>query len=227
VYKNDSIAVKNLETTNHKGVKRIRSTYVVYLPKYIEVNLTSYRANVVFESDFNGKITGAFQDSELKATAFTNGGNNVSFLNGDVKIGKISSGIYTFRNVTRGLIGQIENAKIATEFSKFEIGEIIQRVDFIDFKSDITIYNFQKDFDTIRMQGEYSDIKMYFDKKHKFYLEAIGHNAVIKDGDLKFGLQPNREGKKYKMFSRGDKKDSKNTFRLDLVHGFITLDYIN
>jgi hypothetical protein len=77
------------------------------------------------------------------------------------------------------------------------------------------------------MQAEYSDIKVFFDKDHKFFMEAIGHNAVIKDGEMKFGLQPNREGKKYKMFSRGDKTKASDTFRLDLVHGFITLDYIN
>jgi hypothetical protein len=227
VFKNDSIAVKNLETTNHKGIKSIRSSYVVYLPAYMELNFTSNRANVTFEGEFGGKISGAFQDSQLNAKAFTNPENNITFLNGDVRIGYISSGIYTFRNVTKGIIAQLNNAKIATEFSKFEIGEIVQKVDFIDFKSDITIYNFQKDFDTVRMQAEYSDIKVFFDKDHKFFMEAIGHNAVIKDGEMKFGLQPNREGKKYKMFSRGDKTKASDTFRLDLVHGFITLDYIN
>ena len=227
VFKNDSIPVADLEKTNHKGVKSIRSNYVIYLPAYLALNVQSNRASVTFEGELTSKIAGAFYDSTLKAESLTNPGNAIKFLNGTVKIGAISQGMYSFRNVTNGMIGKISDANITTEFSKFQIGEITKNSTFKDFKSDITIYNLNENFETIKMHGEYSDIKLFIDKNHKYYMEAIGHNAIMKDGDMKIGMQPNREGKKHKMFTRGTKETASNTFMLDLVHGFITLNYIN
>lgn len=228
IFKNDSVALKNVERSNHKGIQSISSKYEIYIPKYLMMDVNASRATVNFDGKFTNKISGGFQESTLKAKELSNEGNAVSFINGSVMINKITSGMYAFRNVTKGMIGQLDETKLNMEFSKFTIGEISKNTEIKDFKSDISIYNLAKEFGTIQMFCEYSDIKLFLKKDHEYYMEAIGHNAIMNEGDLKIGLQPNREGKKYKMFSRGDKykNTTSNTFKLDLVHGFITLDYI-
>ena len=148
-------------------------------------------------------------------------------MNGNERIKKIKGGNFSFRNVRVGLFGTIENATLQTEFSKINIGELTKNVQLKDFKSKFFFYNLHNDFESISMLCEYSDIKMYIDQDQKYYMEAVGHNAVLKDGETKIIMQPNKEGKRFKMFTRGKDNEAyrKNTFKLDLIHGFVTLFY--
>lgn len=227
VFKNDSVALKDVRTSNHKGIQSIRSTYEIYIPSYMVMDLNVNRANIHLDGKFPNLITAAFQESNLYASELNNEQNNISFINGSVKIKKMIGGSYMFKNVTNGLIGQLENTMIQTEFSKFSIGEITKNVQFKDFKSDFFIYNLNDNFESINMVCEYSEIKMYAIKDQKYYMEAVGNNAVLNDNGTKIIMQPNRDGKKFKMFTRGEDNPEtrKNTFKLDLIHGFVTLFY--
>lgn len=227
IFENDSVALKNIDKSPKKEIQSIRSTYEIYVPRYMNLGLSVYNANINFEGKFTSKISAVYQDSTIEASELVNKSNVFSFVNGTVKIKKIVGGNYSFKNVNNVLIGQLENIDLVTEFSTLTFGEIIKNVRLIDFKSDLYVYNMGKSFESIKMQCEYSDIKLFLDKKDDMYMEAIGHNAIMKDGDMKIGLQPNREGKKHKMFTRGTKETASNIFMLDLVHGFITLNYIN
>ncbi|MBC8756343.1 hypothetical protein H2O64_16835 [Kordia sp. YSTF-M3] len=227
VFKNDSVALKDIKTSNHKGIQSIRATYEIYIPSYMIMNLHVNRANVYFEGKFTNTIVGSFQESNLIAKELNNKDNSIAFRNGSIKIKKVIGGGYMFKNVTHGVFGQLENVMMQTEFSKIIIGEITKNVQFSDFKSDFLIHNLGKNFESINMMCEYSDIKLYTIKNQNYYMEAVGNNAVMNDKGMKIVMQPNRNGEKTKMFSRG--KDTpevkKNMFKLDLVHGFVTLLY--
>ncbi|MFK7748885.1 MAG: hypothetical protein AB8B65_10865 [Kordia sp.] len=227
IFENDSVAFKDIDKSNHKGILRIRSKYEVYIPSYLTVDLSVAQAKVNFDGTFTNLIRGNFQESELSADELNNEGNSIQFMNGSIRVKKLAGGSYSFRNVTFGLFGEIENLLMNTEFSKISIGEIKRNVRFRDFKSDFFFYNLTENFKLITMMCEYSDIKMYIDKDQKYYMEAVGNNAVLKDGDVKIIMQPNKEGKKSKMFTRGkdNEENRKNSFKLDLVHGFVSLFY--
>ncbi|WP_298421675.1 hypothetical protein [uncultured Kordia sp.] len=227
VFKNDSIALKDIKNTNRKEIQSIQGSYVIYVPKYMKLGLSVYKANINFEGTFTSLISAIFLESKVQATELLHKNNVFSFTNGAFKVKKIIGGNFSFKNVTSALIGQIENAVLETEFSKLAIGEITKNVKIKDFKSNFFIYNLGDEFDSILMTCEYSDIKMYIDKTQKHYMEAVGNNAVMNDDGMKIVMQPNRDGKKLKMFTRGetDEKARKNTFKLDLVHGFVTLLY--
>ncbi len=227
IFENDSIALEDIDKSNHKGILRVRSKYEVYIPSYLAVDLHVSQARVYLDGTFHNQISGSFEEGELSANELNNEGNSIQFMNGAVRVKKLIGGNYSFRNVTFGLFGQIENAMIQTEFSKFTIGEITKNVQFKDFKSDFLIYNLGDNFTSIKMLCEYSDIKMYINKDQKYYMEAIGNNAVMNDNGMKIIMQPNKDGKKLAMFSRGENnaESRKNTFKLDLIHGFVTLLY--
>jgi hypothetical protein len=227
VFKNDSIALKDIKTSNHKGIQSIQSTYEIYVPSYIMMNLHVNRANVYFEGKFSNTIVGSFQESNLNADELTNKDNSIAFMNGSIKIKKAIGGGYMFKFLTYGLFGQLENVMMQTEFSKIIIGEVTKNVEISDFKSDFLIHNLGKNFESINMMCEYSDIKLYTIKDQNYYMEAVGNNAVMNDNGMKIVMQPNRNGEKFKMFSRGKDNDEtrKNMFKLDLIHGFITLLY--
>lgn len=227
VFKNDSIALKDIKNSTHKGVQSIHSTYEIYVPSYMMMDLQVSRANLHLDGKFTNLIVGAFQESNLLAEEIHNKDNSISFMNGSVKVEKIVGGSFMFKNVTEGLIGQMENVVMQTEFSKFNIGEITKNVQFNDFKSDFFIYNLGDNFTSIDMVCEYSDIKLYAEVDQKYFMEAIGNNAVLNDNGTKIIMQPNRDGKKFKMFTRGEDTPEmkKNMFKLDLIHGFVSLFY--
>ncbi|EDP95773.1 hypothetical protein U8527_11680 [Kordia algicida OT-1] len=223
----DKIPLKDIDKTTHKNVQTIRSSYEVYVPKYMMFRFSSTNANVYFKSTFTNQIEAAFNEGTLEAFELINDKNNFTFMNGSVKIKKIVGGQYAFRNVTNGLIGQLENVFLLTEFSKFSIGEITKNTEFKDFKSNFLIHNLADNFKSIQMNCEYSDIKMYIDKSQQYYMEAVGNNAVLNDDGTKIIMQPNKDGQKFKMFTRGknNPETRKNMFKLDLIHGFVTLLY--
>lgn len=227
LFKDDSLALKNIKNTSRKEVQSIRSSYEIYVPKYMMLDLLVNNANVYFEGNITNQIKGSFEESLLEASELNNENTLISFMSGSVKVKKIVGGNYMFKNVSNGLIGQLENVVLQTEFSKFDIGEITKNVQIKDFKSDFFIYNLDDNFESIDMICEYSDIKMYIDKDQKYYIEAVGNNAVLNDNGEKIIMQPNRDGEKFKMFTRGkdDPETRKNIFKFDLIHGFVTLFY--
>jgi len=227
VFKNDSVALKNIKTSNHKEIQSIRATYEIYVPSYMMMDLRVNRANLHLDGTFINHINASFQEGNLLASELNNEKNNINFINGSFKVKKIVGGNYAFKNVTTGLIGQLENVMMHTEFSKFRIGEITKNAKFKDFKSDFLIYNVGTNFSSITMFCEYSDIKLYTVKDPNYYMEAFGNNAVMNDNGMKIIMQPNRDGEKFRMFSRGKdtEETKKNMFKLDLTHGFITLLY--
>lgn len=227
VFEKDSVALKDIKNSNHKEIQSIRSNYEIHLPSYMAMDLSVSSANVYFDGKFTNQIGGLFEEGTLEASELNNKNNMFSFLNGSVKVKKIIGGNYEFKNVIEGLIGEIENTIVSTEFSKFEIGEITENVQIKDFKSIFLIYNLGDNFKSINMVCEYSDIKLYTIKDQKYYMEAIGNNAVMNDHGVKIIMQPTRNGEKFKMFTRGEDtpETKKNMFKLDLIHGFVTLLY--
>ncbi|MGH1383142.1 hypothetical protein [Kordia sp.] len=227
IFEHDSIPLKDVDKSKHKGILRIRSKYEVYIPNYLALDINASQAQVDFDGTFKNRIQGTFQNVELTADELNNEGNSIQFMNGSVRVKKLVGGTYYFRNVTFGLFGEIENLLMNTEFSKISVGKAGKNLQFKDFKSDFFFYNLTNDFKLITMMCEYSDIKMYIDQDQKYYMEAVGHNAILKDGKAKIIMQPNKEGRKQKMFTRGKDTDEnrKNMFKLDLIHGFITLFY--
>ena len=227
VFKNDSIALKDIKNTTRKEIQSIQGSYIIYVPKYMKLGITISSANINFEGTFTSLISAVLQESKVQATELLHKNNVFNFVNGTFKVKKIIGGNFSFKNITSVLIGQIENAVLETEFSAIAIGEIIQNVEIKDFKSNFFIYNLGDNFESINMICEYSDIKMYAIKDQKYYMEAIGNNAVLNDNGTKIIMQPNKEGKKFKMFTRGkdNPETRKNTFKIDLIHGFVTLFY--
>lgn len=227
VFTNDSVALKNIKNSNHKGIQSIQARYEIYVPSYLMMNLHVTNANIHFDGKFTNHIEASFEQSKLLASELNNEQNSISFMNGSVKVKKMVGGSYAFRNITEGLIGQLDNVVMQTEFSKFRFGELTENVRIKDFKSDFMIYNLGENFKTIDMMCEYSDIKLYTAIDQNYYMEAMGNNAVLNDNGVKVIMQPNRNGEKLKMFTRGinDKENNKNTFKLDIIHGFVTLLY--
>lgn len=224
VFENDKVALKDLVNSTNKNIQIIRSSYEIYVPATMVIDLLADNANITIDSPITNAIRGSFKDSTLEAAELSNKENAFSFVNGNIRVKKIDGGRFLFRNVTRGLIGQIANVNLETEFSKIDIGKIEENVEIRDFKSKFFFYNLASNFKSIDMHCEYSDIKMYSDKKQKFYMKAVGNNAVLNDGGTKIIAQPSRDGTKSTIFTRGkdDEETRKNFFKLDIVHGFVT-----
>ncbi|PTX63049.1 hypothetical protein C8N46_102450 [Kordia periserrulae] len=223
----DKVPLKDIDNSSNKQILSIRSQYVVYVPKYITIDIMADNATITFDGTFTNVIRGNFKEGTLQAETLQNEHNNMAIMNGNLKVKEISGGRYMLRNISNGLIGELENTMIDTEFSKISVGEIKKNVKFRDFKSKYFFYNLGENFESIEMFCEYSDINIFNEKKQHYYLEAYGHDAILNDGGTKIVAQPSRDGKKSKMFTIGkdDSETRKNTFKLDIVHGFVTLLY--
>ncbi|KAB8152266.1 hypothetical protein EZY14_014570 [Kordia sp. TARA_039_SRF] len=223
----EKVPLKDIDNSSNKQILSIRSRYVVYVPKYMTIDMMADNATITFDGTFTNAIHGSFKEGNLHAETLQNENNNMAIINGNLKVKQISGGRYMLRNISNGLIGELENAMIDTEFSKISIGEIKKNIKFRDFKSKFFFYNLGENFELIEMVCEYSDINIFNDKKLHYYLEAYGHDAILNDGGTKIVAQPSRAGEKSKMFTIGkdNSETRKNTFKLDIVHGFVTLWY--
>ncbi len=227
VFENEKVPLKDLENSTHKGIQSIRSSYEIYVPNYMAIEMMADNANVIFEGNFTNSIRGSFKESTLEAATIENDENMFSFMNGSLKVKKISGGRYLLKNITNGLIGELENAFLETEFSKIDIGKIKKNAVFQDFKSTFFFYNLAANFESIEMLCQYSDIKLFTTKDQNYYMEAYGNNSVLNNDGTKIIVQPSRDGSKSKIYTLGndDEETRKNTFKLDIVHGFVTLFY--
>lgn len=204
------------------GVKATKGQFVIKIPPYVKLTINAKVGYLTFIGDIKNELSVSLKRGKLKAQQLTNAYNQFKIEDAGFEVEELKNGDYTLNNISNGLIGGVNNAKITSEFSKIEIGEIAGGVTIVDFKSDYWFYNWSTDFKRFDLYSQYSRIH-YFYPEADYSLKVIGNNTINDLGKVKINMQPTSTGQKFNMMERkpNSKSDFSGHINFDIVHGII------
>jgi hypothetical protein len=210
---------KPLDLSN---VKMYKSQFVIKLPKDIKLEINAKESQITLRDDLTNELSLNLNKGFFKAKKLINDSNNIKIQKATFKAEGIVGGNYDFINVSKGLIGSIDNISINSELSKLEIGEIESDITITDFNSEYWLYNWSANFKRFDLYSQYSTIH-YFYPESDYSLKVVGNNTVNYLGKTKITMQPSKNGEKFKMMERKRRKDGvfAGSINFDIVNGVI------
>ncbi|WP_111683768.1 hypothetical protein [Winogradskyella tangerina] len=218
----------NLSAIRKGNVKIMRSQFVIKIPPFVKLNIESKNSGIYFRNDVQNELVVTSKQGNFKAKALTNTFNFVQMDNVHFEAESLVGGVYELKNVNGGKIGRIKEAKINSEFSKIEIGEVGTKTIINDFNSQYWLYNWTLNFDKALMDTEYSKINIFFPQNMKYQLATFGHNTVHFYLGVTTEIAPSRENKSTFMMNFGSSADP-NKIQVNTIHGIVRFgeDYIH
>ena len=215
---------KNGKVTNFKkvGLKMMRSHFTIKIPPYLKLTVNAKETGVYARHNLRNELSITLNGGTVKTKLISNPYNKVKIENATLEAIGIVGGDFEFKNVKNGKIGSIKNAKITSEFSKVEIGEIQKNTIITDFNSEYYFYNWAKDFKRFNLYSEYSKIYFFYPKLD-YSFKIIGNNTKNFIGKYTIEMQPTKKGEKFNMMERksqGNGEFSGEIF-FDIIHGII------
>ncbi|WP_299524344.1 hypothetical protein [Winogradskyella sp.] len=210
-----------------KNTKLIISKMEIMVPSHIHVRATAENSSMYFESDFNNRLTLNSRNSKLKFKSVGNSLNVLDVDNGNFWAQDVTDGSYSFANSRSVTIGKLSNAKINSEFTKVQVGEIGKNVTLVDFNSEYFLYNWTKDFERFELTSEYSKVHL-FSPKLDYHFIAFGNNTKSFAGPHQVNMNITKKNEKGKIMERKSKGDShfSGEIYFDIIHGII-YSYLN
>lgn len=213
-----------LKNVTKGSFKLLRSEFVIKVPPYVKLTINAKSSNLYFRNDIQNEVSITSKDGSIKAKSITNAYNKIEVEGASFEATKILGGDYIFKNVFAAKIGEVLQAKINSEFSKIEIGEIGKQTKITDFNSEYWFYNWHINFERFNLYSEYSKIHLFYPKTNHS-MKTVGNNTknLIGNNELEINMQPTRSGEKFTMMTKGAKDETKpvNEIYFDIVHGII------
>lgn len=205
-----------------RNVQIKKSRFVIKVPPYVKLNILAENSNITINHDLLNELNLTCVGGVFKAKHLQNPHNNVEVNDASLKIESIVHGLYSFKKVKKGMIAEVNNTVIESEFSKIEFGEIGENVRLIDFNSEFWFYNWASNFKRFDLDSEYSKIH-FFHPKNDYSMKVVGNNTINYIGEIKLVLQPTRNGEKYTMLEHKPKGDENfsGAIHIDIIHGII------
>ncbi len=204
--------------------RKFEQKFIIKAPKYLILKIKALRSKINFNYDISNSIELNSFNTYLKFKRLESEQNKFSLHSGIFQSEKVVGGNYFFKDVTKVAIGSISDAKLNTETSKIQIGEIGKNVDFEDFNSKLYFYNFYKNFVDFKFVGDYSKV-YFFDKKNTVSLTAFGNTTSFVIDKQKMSFKP-RKGKNKFMMLEKKVKNKENYYGhvdLNITHGIIEI----
>ena len=204
--------------------RKFEQKFIIKAPKYMLLKIKALRSKINFNYDISKSIELNSFKTYLKFKKLESKQNKFRLHSGIFQSEKVEGGNYFFKDVTKVSIGSISDAKLDTETSKIQIGEVGKNVDFKDFNSKLYFYNFYKNFETFKLTGDYSKV-YFFDKKNTVSLTAFGNTTAINFDDQKFNFEPRKRKNKFIMLEKKvkNKENYYGHVDLNITHGIIDI----
>lgn len=212
------------ETHFKKGnLKMMRSQFIIKVPPYLKLTINAKESGLYARNNLRNELSLKLKGGSLKTKLISNSYNKFKIDNANFEAIGIEGGDFEFINVKNGKIGTIQNAKITSEFSNVEIGEINKNTIITDFNSEYWLYNWASNFERFNLYSEYSEIHFFYPELDFSFL-AVGNNTRSFLGkDIVINMQPTSKGEKYTMMTTEPegKSEFSGAINFDIVHGII------
>jgi hypothetical protein len=213
--------LKNIKMSD---VKILRSQFVIKIPSYLKLKINGKDAQITMRDDSVNELSVVLKRGYFYAKQLKNEYNVFKIENAQLRAEAITGGAYSFNNISKGLIGSLQNVKITSEFSKIQIGELKEKVSITDFNSEYFFYNWNTNFKRFDLFSEYSKIHLFYPENTDFTMKVMGNNTKSMYGkDLVIEMQPARKGVKHYMMERKAKGEGhfSGAINFDIIHGII------
>jgi|GEM_PF-3144228 len=213
-----------LKNIRKRNVKILRSQFVIKIPPYLKLKINGKDAQITMRDDSMNELSVVLKRGYFYAKQLINEYNLFKIENANLRAEAIVGGTYSFNNISKGLIGSLQNVNIASEFSKIQIGELKEKVSITDFNSEYFFYNWDPDFKRFDLFSEYSKIHLFYPEGHDYSLKVMGNNTKSMYGNkFEVNMQPTSKGVKYNMMERKAKGEGhfSGAINFDIIHGII------
>lgn len=213
-----------LENVRRANVKILRSQFVIKIPPYLKLKINGKDAQITMRDNSINELSVELKRGYFYAKQLDNKYNLFTIKNASLRAEVITGGRYNLNNISKGLMGSIENATINSEFSKIEIGELRRGVKITDYNSEYFFYNWNANFDRFDLFSEFSKIHLFYPKDHDFSLKVTGNNTKSIHGKgIEINMQPTGDGTKFNMLERKTNGDGhfSGAINFDIVRGII------
>ncbi|MFT4611623.1 MAG: hypothetical protein ACJA1H_002079 [Glaciecola sp.] len=213
--------LKNIKMSD---VKILRSQFFIKIPPNLKLKINGKDAQITMRDNSANELSVVLKRGYFYAKQLSNEYNVFKIENANLRAEGIIGGNYVFNNISKGLIGSLQNVKITSEFSKIQIGELKEKVSITDFNSEYFFYNWSTDFKRFDLFSEYSKIHLFYPKDTDFSMKFMGNNTKSMYGDdLVIEMQPTSKGEKYNMMERKAKGEGHfaGAINFDIIHGII------
>lgn len=217
----DNGKLKNIKRID---IKILQSQFVIKIPPYLKLKINGKDAQITLRDDSMNELSVVLKRGYFYAKQLVNEYNLFEIENANLRAEGIVGGSYDFNNISKGLIGSIQNAKITSEFSKIQIGELKEKVSIKDFNSEYFFYNWNTDFKRFDLFSEYSKIHLFYPKDNDFSMKVVGNNTKSMYGNAYVvNMQPTSKGEKFNMMERKAKGEGhfSGAINFDIIHGII------
>ncbi len=227
-YFNDRFKTKDedgkLKNVRKGNIKILRSQFVIKIPPYLKLKINGKDAQITLRDDSMNEVSVVLKRGYFYAKQLINEYNLFKIENANLRAEGIVGGSYDFNNISKGLIGSLQNVKITSEFSKIQIGELKEKVSITDFNSEYFFYNWNSDFKRFDLFSEYSKIHLFYPKDNDFSMKVMGNNTKSMHGKkFEVNMQPTSRGEKFNMMERKAKGEGhfSGAINFDIIHGII------
>jgi len=213
-----------LENVRKGNVKILRSQFVIKIPPYLQLKINGKDAQITMRDDSMNELSVVLKRGYFYAKQLINEYNLFKIENANLRAEGLVGGSYDFNNISKGLIGSLQNVKVTSEFSKIQIGELREKVSITDFNSEYFFYNWNMNFKRFDLFSEYSKIHLFYPKDNDFSMKVMGNNTKSMYGkDFEINMQPTSKGEKYSMMERKAKGEGhySGAINFDIIHGII------
>ena len=213
-----------IENIKKLDIKILRSQFVIKIPPYLKLKINGKDAQITMRDDNENELSVVLKRGYFYAKQLHNEYNVFKIENAHLRAEAITGGTYSFNNISKGLIGSLQNVKITSEFSKIQIGELKEKVSITDFNSEYFFYNWDTDFKRFDLFSEYSKIHLFYPEDNDFSMKVMGNNTKSMYGkDLVIEMQPTSKGEKFNMMERKAKGEGhfSGAINFDIIHGII------
>ncbi|MFY0628809.1 MAG: hypothetical protein JXR05_00430 [Flavobacteriaceae bacterium] len=207
-----------------KNKKVIKKVFIIKVPKNVTIRLKALHSNITFDYDINKPLVANTFKGFLKFKKIASEESKVFITLGVFETEEIEGGDYTFKDVSKALIGSVSNAKIDTETSKIQIGEIGKNVVFNDFNSKAYLHNFSNNFNEFKYKGAYSKLFFYNVETSNYSMDVYGKNTVLSMNNIKTTFNASKEASTKILHKEAKKgKVSNGNIELKLTNGILNI----
>jgi hypothetical protein len=222
LFKNKS-KYENQDFINTK--KKNLKSFIIKVPKYILIKIKALHSNLVFNYDIEKPIVANTFQGKLKFKKLLSEDNKLVLMNGFFQAEEIKGGTYDLKDVYPAKIGLISNAKLKTETSGIQIGEIGGNVEINDFNSKLYLYNFNKNFINFGLKGDYSKLNLYQVNDSNYSMNVYVYNTTLNMNEVKTSFGISKEEKLTKILNKKVKfnETSSGNIEVELKNGILNI----
>lgn len=185
----DKVKVKGKDgkrkSLSKSKIRVMRSYFIVKIPQHVYTRVKGMDTQVFIPNDFTQRMDISLIKGLFKAKKIANEQAYLSFDDmASVQIESVQVKNLSMRDITKGLIGSIDQTTCAFKGSRVELGFVGKDIDIRDFSSKIYLYNFDPKFEKLNLKGDYTELYL-FDYGEHIELRAEGGDITLnmKEGD--------------------------------------------